>query len=83
MAVADYQALPVALVGQIFAASKGMKDASVEYFNPYQALLYKQNAKETIGVEVARTFLQLTSQKRVPSWVVEIVDLKLIRSAAS
>lgn len=83
LAVADYQALPVALLGELFARSKGVEGANTEYFNPYQALLYKRNAKEAIGTEIARTFLQLTNQKRVPSWVVEIVDLKLIRAAAS
>lgn len=79
---ADFHATPIAAVGQWIAASKGLKDPSPTLFNPYAELLYRQYAKATMGEEVARTFLNLSSKNQVPTWVLDVVDIQLIRAAA-
>lgn len=81
--MADYHALPIALVGQLFAASKGVKHPQIEDFNPFQALLYQKEAKATLSPAIAKTFLHLSSQNQIPAWVLDVINIKLIRSAAS
>ncbi|HEY9660444.1 MAG TPA: hypothetical protein V6C65_18480, partial [Allocoleopsis sp.] len=80
--LADLHATPVALVGQWFAASKGSKEADPNWFNPFGEFLYRKNARDLIPPQAAQEFLALTKHGKVPSWVLEVVDVKLIRAAA-
>ena len=51
-------------------------------FNPAAAALYEQEAKEQVDAAAARTFLKELDEARVPSWVVGVVDRKLLEAAA-
>lgn len=79
---ANLHALPIAIVGQYFAASKGVKDVEPEAFNPVGAHLYKQEAKEQIDPAAAATFLELSAAQLIPAWVINQIDVKLMRAAA-
>ena len=75
-------ALPIALIGAHWQASKGAKDPSTETFNPYGRQLRKQAAKAQISPTAARTFLQLSKDRKLPPWVVTVVNIEQIRIAA-
>jgi hypothetical protein len=70
-----------ALVGSFIAGTKGA-DVEPEDFNPYAKHLYQQQAKEALDQAIARTFLKLSRERKIPAWAIEIVDMKLIRTAA-
>lgn len=76
------QAVPLGALGQIVAVGNGWKDAPTSYCNPYEGILQKQEARRIVPVAVARLFLQLLQEKKVPGWVVSEIDLELIRNAA-
>jgi hypothetical protein len=65
----------------LVAGTKGI-EVDAEMFNPYAAALYRQEAQGILKQAIAQTFLKLTAQKQVPAWVLETVDIKLIRAAA-
>jgi hypothetical protein len=78
-------ALPVARLGVLVAASNGAKrlDTIEDQLNPYGDLLYQQQAAEEIRPAIARTFLALAKENKVPMWVVSMMDLKLMTAAAA
>lgn len=78
-------ALPVARLGVLVAASNGAKrlETIEEQLNPYGELLYQQQAAEEIRPAIARTFLALAKENKVPMWVMSLVDLKLIQASAA
>jgi hypothetical protein len=79
---ANLHAIPISYVGEWIAASKGAKDTDPDWFNPFAALLYKQQAKSEIDPIAAQLFLELTGENKVPAWAIAAIDLKLIRAAA-
>jgi hypothetical protein len=79
---ANLHAIPISSVGQWIAASKGAKDIDSDWFNPFAALLYQQQAKSEVDPIAARILLQLTGENKVPAWAIAVLDLKLIRAAA-
>lgn len=82
---ASRQALPVARLGVLMAASNGAKrlDDIEDQLNPYGHLLYQREAAEEIRPAIARTFLALLDEQKVPMWVASLMDLKLMTAAAS
>ena len=81
---ASRAALPVARLGILVAASNGAKrlDDIEEQLNPYGQILYQQQAAEEMDPAIARLFLELMSENKVPMWAVSMIDLKLLRAAA-
>lgn len=79
---ANLHAVPISILGQYFAASKGAKDVEPEDFNPFGKHIYQQEAKELIDPVAAATFLELSAAQLVPAWVINQVDVKLMRTAA-
>lgn len=67
------------------AASNGAKrlEDIEEQLNPYGQLLYQQQAAEEIRPAIARTFLALMQENKVPMWVAATMDLKIIKAAAA
>jgi hypothetical protein len=76
--------LPVARLGVLIAASNGSKrlETIEDQLNPYGYMLYQQKAAEEIRPAIARTFLALMEENKVPMWVVSLMDLKLMKAAA-
>lgn len=78
-----YNAIPVARVGQWIAAGAGAKQIpSVEDFDIFGEQLAVQEAKSAIAPKVARLFLELSREGKVPPWVIGLVDAQMIRRAA-
>lgn len=82
MEQANISAIPIALVGQYIAATKGDRKIEPDAFNPIGKHLYQQQAKEAIDPVAARIFLELSSQQLIPAWAVGQIDVKLLRAAA-
>lgn len=82
MQQASVDAAAVAQLGMMTALGNGCSEPKPEWFNPYASVLSEQAAKAAIDPEAARAFLQLTGEGVVPGWVVEIVDVDLMRLAA-
>jgi hypothetical protein len=61
---------------------KGVKEVESEWFNPYETILFNQAAKDTIDAIAAQIFLDLSEEKKIPSWVPSVIDIKMIRAAA-
>ena len=80
---ANRAAIPIASVGQMVAASKGVKDIDSEMFNPYASVLYSEEARSIIDPKVAQIWLDLANEQRIPSWAIAEIDMKLIRAAVS
>ncbi|WP_143861608.1 hypothetical protein [Nostoc linckia] len=80
---AYHAAAPVASVGMAICFLKGVKDPDPNWFNPYQQKLLSQNATQTIPQPAAQTFLDLARDRLLPTWVAPLVDLDLIKAAAS
>lgn len=74
-------AVPISILGQYFAASKGVKDAQAEDFNPFAACLYQQDARELISPAAAATFLELSAAQLVPAWAIAQLNIKQLRAA--
>lgn len=72
-------ALPIAQHGMSLLTAQGFKDPQPSWINPYGRILEKREARSTIPVEVARCFLELCKAKRVPAWVVEVVEVDRFR----
>lgn len=70
-------------MGQYLGLLKGSRDIETDSFNPFGALIYKQNAKDVIEPLAARTFLELSSQQLIPAWAISQVDVKQLRAAAA
>lgn len=81
---ASRAALPVARLGVLVAACNGAKktDKIEDQLNPYGYLLFQQRAAEEIRPAIARTFLALAHENKVPMWVMGLMDLKVMQAAA-
>jgi hypothetical protein len=81
--VEAYQAAaPIASVGLAMCFLKGVKKPDSHWFNPYQKILFQQNARLTISQTCAQVFLDLAESALLPTWVAPLVDLELIKAAA-
>lgn len=80
---ANLNALPVAIVGQYFAASKGEREADPDWFNPVGRYLFRRESRALIEPDVAQTFLSLSAKGLIPSWAINQVNVKQIRAAAT
>lgn len=83
MLQAHQAAQPIALLGQALCQIQGVKEISTAHFNPWELVLQTRDAKRQISPKVARSFLALSGEGLVPSWVFSIVDIPLIKAAAS
>lgn len=81
--LASSHAAPISYVGELVAASKGVKNTDPDMFNPYAQRLYAIEAKRTIDPVTAKTMLNLTRENKVPTWAIAQLDIKLIRAAAA
>lgn len=81
---ASRRALPVARLGILMAAANGVKrlEDIEDRLNPYGHMLYQQRAAEEIEPAIARTFLALLEEQKVPMWAASLMDLKLFQAAA-
>jgi hypothetical protein len=73
----------IALVGAYLLSAQGMKDPTTEMFNPFERILMGREAKRAINRTAAKLFLELVTESKVPGWVVAIVDVAVVRLAAS
>lgn len=79
---ANLSATPIAQVGAWFCASKGVSNPKPEWFNPFGRQLFIQQARSQVDPEVAKCFLRVLKNRKVPSWVIAKVNLDLIKAAA-
>ncbi len=79
--LASISASPIASVGVAMMAIAGGK-AKEEWFNPYSARLYEQEAKQICTQQAAKLFLELSKAGKLPSWAISHVNLELIQAAA-
>lgn len=70
------------MLASVLCANRQGVPADAMLFNPAAAALYEQEAKEQVDAAAARTFLKELDEARVPSWVVGVVDRKLLEAAA-
>lgn len=82
-AIAHIHAQPIALVGQAFCFSKGMKDAELGWFSPTERQNQAEFAARIIPAAVAQTVLELAQDNKLPSWIIEVVNMDLIRRSAA
>lgn len=71
-----------ARLGVMVAQHYGSKHAETRHFNEAEAILFHQKAIAEIKPEHAAAFMALHKAGRVPEWVVDNVDVDLIRSSA-
>jgi hypothetical protein len=76
------EAVALARHGYYLLASQGHKNVEPDWFNPWQTVLERSQAKAEIDESAARLFLELCSEKLVPPWVVATAGIEKIRRAA-
>ena len=65
----------------MLAAANGAKNPKTAWFNRYEILIKQREAREKIPERAARIFWDLWKERKVPDWVMEIVDFEDIRLA--
>jgi len=75
------QAVPLASVGISMLGIAGIKGEE-DWFNPFSAALFEQEAQKICSPNAAWLFLELGRLGKLPSWVASYCDLKLIQAAA-
>ncbi|MBW4692199.1 MAG: hypothetical protein KME27_10580 [Lyngbya sp. HA4199-MV5] len=85
MQQANSIATPLHGVAATIAGCNGVKrpTEATEFVNPYALALYQREAKALVPVAAARTTLRLWDEGKLPGWVVEWLDRRLLEAAAS
>lgn len=79
----NLNAAPIALLGVYLLSAQGAKNPQTRWINPFERMIAKSEAKDTIEPELAQFFLAQTKAGKVPGWAIEQVDVDKIRLAAS
>jgi len=69
----------------VIAGVNGVKRPSeaVAFTNPFGLALYQQEAKALVPTAAAKTTLRLWDEGKLPGWVVEWLDRRLLEAAAA
>lgn len=70
-------------IGMSIAAFGGCKNPKESWYNPYSSALLKIEHEGIIDPQAAKVFIELLNQGSIPSWVLNKVDLDLLRTIAS
>jgi len=81
--MANLVSIPIANVGVAYAQSQGAKKADPDWFNPWQRQFEIEEAREIMGLDVAKTLKKLVDGSKVPGWVTRQIDQKLLDRAIS
>lgn len=77
------EAAAISRLGYYMLQFQGEKKVQPDWFNPWQQVIQKQQAKAAIPQEAARVFLELCNEQNVvPPWAVLNIDIERIRWAA-
>lgn len=83
MELGNLIATPISRAMLYILASKGVKRPQEELasINPYGQIIESAVAKKTFSQEFATTFLDLVKEGRVPGWVLQSIDVELLKLA--
>lgn len=77
---------PVAVLSALTAnmnRGKNSKVYSPQDFNPASRQLFAMESQQLVGRRAARVFLALAKDQKVPGWVPGLMDMEIIKAAAS
>lgn len=67
------QALPIAMLGVHIAAANGVKNPTVDMFNPYGKQLRRLELQETVPRWAAKIAHRLLVEQKLPGWVATMI----------
>ena len=76
---ANLISIPVANVGVAYAQSQGAKEASVNWFNPWQYQFKIEEFQEQIDDQTKEILRTLIRNKQAPSWSVRQLDKEFLK----
>lgn len=78
----EYQARPIANLGALMLKAWGAKQVDRDWINEYALIQKMITAQETLPSNGAKIFLELQKQGKVPDWVIQMTDIKMMELAA-
>lgn len=69
------QALPIAMLGMQMAAANGVKNPTIDMFNPYGKQLRRLQLRETVPLWAARIAQRLIASQDLPGWAASMIRM--------
>lgn len=78
----DYMARPIANLGSVTARLHGVKQPDTAWFNEYELIQRKRAINELFPKHVAKFYVELWEEKKIPAWVDDVTDIDKMKLAA-